>query len=266
MAFIIAVSNEKGGVAKTTTVLSLGAALAEGGYRILLIDLDPQANLTLALGYDPSTIKQVIGNALLRDELLTNSVQKTNIDKISVIPTNRHLEDTKQRLPGTMGYAARLRYAIRRADLRQYDFILIDCPPSVGVINLNALTAANLLIIPTQAEYFSSYALRNMMKLVHRVRNDYNKTLAYLILITMFDRRNWVHTNFYQQLVDTFGQGLLKTVIEVDTKLRESPIQGMPITLYQPDSRSALQYRRLAEEVLEYVEKTNRETRRSVIY
>jgi len=257
MAFTIAISNEKGGVAKTTTTLSLGAALVEFGQRILLIDFDPQANLTLALGFDPSTVEQVIGNSLLENEPIEKAIHKTDIDNLHIIPTNRHLEEAELLLPATLGYVNRLQNAIMRADLKEYDLIIIDCPPSLGAITINALTAAKLLIIPTQAEYLSAYALRDMMTLVRKVRSDSNSDLAYLVLITMFDRRNRTHRNIQEQLENTFGKGLLKTVIEVDTKLRESPILGVPITLYKPSSRGALQYRQLAEELLEYVEKTD---------
>lgn len=257
MAYVITLSNEKGGVAKTTTVLSLGAALAESGHKVLLIDLDPQANLTLALGFEPSTLERVVSNTLLENVPLADIIHTTEIDELDLVPTNSHLEDAEQLLPVTVGYASRLLDAILKADLHEYDFILIDCPPSLGAITLNALTAADLLIVPTQAEYLSAYALRDMMAIVRKVRTDSNNVLAYLILITLFDRRNRTHRNIQEQLENTFGKGLLKTIIEVDTKLRESPILGLPITQYKPHSRGALQYRLLAEELLDYVENTH---------
>ena len=257
MAFTIAISNEKGGVAKTTTTLSLGAALVELGQKVLLIDLDPQANLTLALGFDPSTIEQVVGNSLLENEPIENAIHKTDIDNLYLIPTNHHLEEAEQLLPAMIGYVTRLQTAITNSSFKEYNVIIIDCPPSLGAITVNALTAAQLLIIPTQAEYLSAYALRDMMTLIRKIRSDSNSSLAYLVLITMFDRRNRTHRNIQEQLENTFGKGLLKTVIEVDTKLRESPILGVPITQYKPSSRGALQYRQLAEELLEYVQKTD---------
>lgn len=257
MTYTIAISNEKGGVAKTTTTLSLGAALVECGKQVLLIDLDPQANLTLALGLDPSTVDQVVGNSLLEDEPIEKTIHKTDIENLHLLPTNHHLEEAEQMLPAMIGYVTRLQTAIMKANLKEYDTIIIDCPPSLGAITVNALTAAQLLIIPTQAEYLSAYALRDMMTLIRKVRSDSNSTLAYLVLITMFDRRNRTHRNIQEQLENTFGKGLLRTVIEVDTKLRESPILGVPITQYKPSSRGALQYRQLAEELLEYVEKTD---------
>ena len=266
MTFIIAVSNEKGGVAKTTTALSLGVALANQGKSILLMDLDPQASLTRACGFDPAELKQVVVNWLLKNDVLNKAILKTKIDNLRIVPTNHLLQEFQRITVGVTGPAARLRYAIRKAELHQYDFIIIDCPPSLGALTVNALVAANLLIIPTQPEFFSAYALRNMMLLIRRIRSGLNKELAYLILVTMLDRRNWVHQSFLRQLEKTYGKGLFKTVIEVDTKLRTNPELGNPITLYPSDSRGALQYCQLAEEVLEYVQETNRETRKPSFY
>jgi chromosome partitioning protein len=156
-------------------------------------------------------------------------------------------------------YLVTLREALE-ADPLPYDYVLLDCPPALGAITLNALTAANLLIIPTQAEYFSAYALRNMMGTIRRVRQEVNPRLAYRILVTLLDRRNRTHRNIFEQLQTTFGQGVFTTVIEIDTKLRESPIAGVPITHYKPSSRGSQQYRVLAQELIEYAkEETNRE-------
>jgi chromosome partitioning protein len=142
-----------------------------------------------------------------------------------------------------------------------YEYILLDCPPALGAITLNALSAADLLIIPTQAEYFSAYALRNMMGSIRRVRQEINPQLAYRILVTLLDRRNRTHRNIFEQLQSTFGQGVFTSVIEIDTKLRESPIAGMPITQYRPTSRGSQQYRVLAQELMEYVqEEASRQT------
>jgi chromosome partitioning protein len=137
---------------------------------------------------------------------------------------------------------------------------VLDCPPALGAVTLNALAASNLLIIPTQAEYFSAYALRDMMSLIRKVRQEYNPQLAYRILITLLDQRNRTHRTIRQQLQQTFGVGLFETVIEIDTRLRESPIVGMPITQYRPNSRGSQQYRILAQELVQYVQQTNHQT------
>ena len=259
MAYSIAIANEKGGVAKTTTTMSLGAALAEAGKRVLLIDLDPQANLTLATGLEIGQVSPSSSNILIESTPLLNAVQKSEIDNIDIIPAHPNIESAEQYLPMRTNYAASMRRAINQAEPLPYEFILFDCPPFLGAITQNALSAANLLIIPTQAEFFSAYALRNMMGIIRRIRQESNPELAYRILITMLDRRNRTHRNIEEQLKNTFGQGLFETIIEIDTKLRESPIAGIPITQYKPSSRGSQQYRILAQELLEYVKEKDKQ-------
>lgn len=260
MPFIIAVSNEKGGVAKTTSTLSLGSALAELNHRVLLIDLDPQANLSLALGLEIGEAELTSANVLIENVALKSTIRKTDVANLDLVPSNSRIENAEQYLPMRSNYLAILRNSILSGSLT-YDFILIDCPPALGAITLNALSAADLLIIPTQAEYFSAYALRNMMGSIRRVRQESNPNLAYRILVTLLDRRNRTHRNIFDQLQTTFGQGVFTTVIEIDTKLRESPIAGMPITQYRPTSRGSQQYRILAQELTEYVkEEASRQT------
>jgi len=259
MSYIIAISNEKGGVAKTTSSLSLGAALAEAAQKVLLIDMDPQANLTLALGFEPQKMEHTSGEILLDATPLLESCQKTNIPGLDLIPANTSLEQAEQVLPVYLDYTFRLRNAIESAAGLPYQFILIDCPPSLGAITVNALTTADLLDIPTQAEYFSAYALRDMMTIIRQIRSEDNPKLAYRILVTLLDQRNRTHRDIRDQLERTFGIGLFKTVIEIDTKLRESPILGLSISQYKPNSRGALQYHNLAEELIQYVEQTNSE-------
>lgn len=252
MAYTIAISNEKGGVAKTTTVLSLGAALSENNQRTLLIDLDPQANLTLAFGLESTAEKKNSSNILIESAPLESAVHHTEFENLELIPSHTNIESAEQYLPIRTNYTTILKRAINNTIPLHYDFIVIDCPPFLGAITLNALTAANLLVIPTQAEFFSSYALRNMMGIIRRVRQDSNPQLAYRVLITMLDRRNRTHRNIEEQLRNTFEAGLFETVIEIDTKLRESPIAGKPIMKYKPKSRGSKQYRILAQEIMDY--------------
>jgi chromosome partitioning protein len=260
MTYTIAVSNEKGGVAKTTTTLSLGAALVELGKAVLLVDLDPQANLTLALGFEPGEASKTSANILIESAPIQNAIRKTEIANLEIIPCNARIESAEQFLPIRTNYLTTLRSAIEPVKQGKYDYILFDCPPSLGAITLNALSAADLLLIPTQAEYFSAYALRNMMTTVRRIRKEANPILAYRILVTLMDRRNRTHRSIHEQLVATFGEGVFSTVIEMDTKLRESPIAGQPITHYQTNSRGALQYRVLAQELVEYAKETVQQT------
>jgi chromosome partitioning protein len=254
MAYIIAICNEKGGVAKTTTTYSLGAALAEGGKRILLIDLDPQGNLTLANGVSAEKAAHNSSEILMDGLHPETAIRPSNTPGMDIIASNQRMGEAEQFLPIKNDYAKILKDALQ-LKTKDYDFILMDCPPSMGAININALTAADLLIIPTQAEYFSAYALRDMMTFIRRIRKESNSGLAYRILITLLDERNRTHRTIREQLQQTFGAGLFDTVIEIDTRLRESPIVGMPITQYQPQSRGAQQYRILAQELMDYVQK-----------
>ena len=259
MTYPIAISNEKGGVAKTTTTMSLGAALAETGKKVLLIDLDPQANLTLAAGLEIREVSTSSSNILVEAAPLMSAKQNTDIENIDIIPAHPNLESAEQYLPIRTNYNTTLQRAIQNASPLPYDYIVIDCPPFLGAITQNALSAASLLVIPTQAEFFSAYALRNMMGMVRRIRQDSNPSLSYRILITMLDRRNRTHRNIEEQLKSTFGQGLFQTIIEIDTKLRESPIAGLPITQYKPGTRGSQQYRILAQELMEYAKEKNKQ-------
>jgi chromosome partitioning protein len=177
MPYIIAISNEKGGVAKTTTTYSLGAALVETGKKVLLMDLDPQGNLTLANGLEPGDSQYHTAEILLDGLNAQDAVQNTNTPNLDIIPSNPRIADAEQFLPVRTNYTLNLKYALNSKTL-VYDYILLDCPPSMGAITSNALATADLLIIPTQAEYFSAYALRDMMTLIRQIRKDSNPGLA----------------------------------------------------------------------------------------
>ena len=260
MSHVIAISNEKGGVAKTTTTLSLGAAIAESGRKVLVVDLDPQANLTLALGVEPGSAVVTSSHILIDSAPLMSARYPTEIENLDLIPSQASIENAEQYLPVRSNYTLGLKRALENSSPLPYDYVIFDCPPFLGAITTNALSAAELLIIPTQAEYFSAYALRNMMSLIRRIRQESNPDLGYRILITLLDRRNRTHRNIQEQLQSTFGEGLFRTMIELDTKLRESPIAGMPITRYRPATRGSQQYRELAQELMEYVKEKDQQT------
>lgn len=295
---VIAIANEKGGVAKTTTAISLGGALVEMGKEVLLVDLDPQANLTLGLGISPAKLRRSIADVLISSSSLLSVSRETGIPGLDVVPSGPAMGLSERILPMRSGYEYILKAAIE--PLTSYDFIILDCPPSLGAITLNALTAAQRVITPTQPEYFSVYGLRSVMGLIRKVRGHSatpaehpeatiaeeeseqgsadvertqvdlgkppassasprqqgtNPNLVYHILITMMDRRNRIHRTLVEQLRQTFADGLLETVIEVDTKLRESTVMGQPISVYSPNTRAAQQYRSLAQEITRYAEK-----------
>lgn len=253
MSYVIAVCHQKGGVAKTTTALSLGAALVEQQIETLLIDLDPQANLTAGLGLNPAEVRRSTADVLLGAETLLRVSRETKVPGLDLVPSNPDMVSVSKHLYLREPYEYVLRQALRLPELEHYEAVVIDCPPSLGPVTLNALTAADLVIIPTQCEYFSMQALDSPFRLIELVRGKTNPQLSYRLLVTMFDGRGSLHTRLLARLREFFPEILLDTVIGFDSKVRESQMMGAPIMLYAPHSRAALQYRQLAQELLTYV-------------
>ncbi len=249
---IIAIANEKGGVAKTTTAISLGGSLVKAGHEVLLVDLDSQANLTLGLGMVPSKLRHSIADVLLNSASILSVSKETSMPGLDIVPSNEGMGLAERILPMRKNFELVLKTALD--SVSSYSFVLLDCPPSLGAVTTNALSAADYVITPTQPEYFSAYGLRSVMTLIRRIRGQTNADLAYYVLITMMDRRNRIHRTLNEQLHTTFGDGLLNTVISIDTKLRESTVAGLPICLYAPNSRSAGEYQALAQELIQNVE------------
>jgi chromosome partitioning protein len=252
MRHIVSVINEKGGVAKTTTSLSLGGCLVEAGLDVLLIDLDPQANLTLGLGVNPGKVRKGIGEVLLNSATIVSISRETSIPGLDLVPSNADMALAERFLSIRQDHERILRNSLD--NLSNYDYILLDCPPSLGAVTVNAMSAADMVIIPTQPEYFSIHGLRGVLAAIRRIRTLNNPNLNYRVLITMMDRRNRIHLTLSEQLRTTFGEGVFQTVIETDTKLRESTVVGLPITHYNPRTRAALQYRALAQELMQNVQ------------
>lgn len=251
MSYVISIANEKGGVAKTTTTLSMGGALVEMGKRVLLVDLDPQANLTMSLGIESDQKVLSLVNLFLEKKQAEQAILPTQVNNLFVFPSNSDIRMAERLLPMQSNYHLLLTNLLTSLK-PYYDFILIDCPPFLGAITLNALFASNLLILPTQAEYYSVFALKNMMAMVRQVRSLGNPSLRYRLLLTMFDKRNGIHRSLAEHLRASFTSGVLDTVIEIDTRLRESPLTGLPIVYHAAKSRGALQYRFLAQEIFNY--------------
>ncbi|MCS6906743.1 MAG: ParA family protein [Anaerolineales bacterium] len=258
MSYILAIANQKGGVAKTTTAAGLSGALVQEGYEVLAIDLDPQANLTIALGLNPREVRHSAADLFIHTEKLASLTQATSIPGLDIVPANREMELSERFIPLRKNHELILRQQLLASEITSaYDFVVLDCPAFLGAITTNAMVAANLLIIPTQPEYFSLHALRNTLTQVRTVRQTFNPSLAYRILITLRDLRNRVHRTMSEHLLNTFPDGVLKTSIDLDTKLRESAATGMPVNFCYPKSRGAEQYRALATEILEYVREKN---------
>lgn len=252
--FKIAIGSQKGGVSKTTTTLSLGACLAQSnglpGRSVLLVDLDPQANLTMALGVNPGSVRRMVGDVLLEQTSLLAVSRESSIPNLDLVPANQGLLVLDKVLFGRPGFEYRLRQQLTDSIGQQYDIALFDCPPAFGTLTMNALTAADLLIVPVPCDYFSTRSLQQFLELVTLVRRNTNPGLRYRILISMYDKRNRISRIIQEQLRRKFGALVFNTIISIDVKLRESPVVGQPITQYAPNSRSAGEYHALAMELM----------------
>jgi chromosome partitioning protein len=246
----IAVCNHKGGVAKTTTCLSLGACLVELGHSVLLIDLDPQAHLTLSVGFNPEKLRRTGCDALLANTSLVSISRETSVVGLDIVPANQHLALVDKLLYQQPQYEFRLQRRLAEMSPGLFDFVLIDCPPSFGTLTLNALTAAHTLVIPAQCEYYAAKSLRSILALAKLVQQKTNPKLRYRLVVTMFDRRNRICGIVHNKMQQELRPLLFKTIIELDPKLGESPAYGRPITAYAPESRGTQQYRALAKELI----------------
>ena len=200
MSLKIAISSQKGGVAKTTTTLSLGACLAEQGRSVLLVDLDPQANLTQSLGFDPDQLKRMVGDALLDQANLISISRESSVFNLDLAPANQGLLVLDKVLYGRQGYEYRLKTQLTALNGNYYDVLIFDCPPSFGTLTINALTAADLLIIPVPCEFYSTRSLRSYLDLVRLVNRNSNPGLTCRLLVTMFDGSSRVSRILLDQL------------------------------------------------------------------
>ncbi len=249
MSKVIAVVSNKGGVAKTTTCLALGGGLAELGKTVLVLDLDPQAHLTISLGFEPTTMRRTLADVLLMQKSLIAVSRMTGVEGLDLAPANRELGVIEKVLYDRAGYEQRLKTALAQIHPELYDFVLIDCPPYFGTLTTNGLVAADMALIPVQCEYYAARSLRQMMDMVREIRSTVNPALAYRLLVTMYDVRNKVHRFILHRMRTRFAGAMFQTIIQVDTRLRESPVYGLPVTHYAPRTRAAQQYRALASEL-----------------
>lgn len=252
--FVIAICHQKGGVAKTTTASSLGAWFAESGNKVMLIDLDPSANLTAGFGVNPIGVQRSAADVLLGNENFTNVSSPSGIPKLDIVSSNREMNTVSQFLSVRSGYQELIRRHVSSNGMSEYDYVIMDCPPSLGALAVSALSAADLAIIPTQCEYYSIQALNMVFKIINRVRNEFNPNLSYRLLVTMYDQRGNLHKNVFEKLRAHYENLLFETVIGFDSKFRASQIAGVPITEYAAQSRGAKQYLELTKEISAYVE------------
>lgn len=257
LAHIIAVTNQKGGVGKTTTAVNMSACLADSGKRTLLIDLDPQGNATSGLGIDKESLQGNLYDCLINKLPMEKVVRQTVMKKLSIVPATMdvagaaielvNMKDREHALSGSlMQYMNTLK--------KPYDYIIIDCPPSLGLLTINALVAADFVLIPVQCEFYALEGLAQLMQTVEMVRSSLNNKLRLLgLLMTMYDGRTNLSIQVTEEVKKYFNGQVFKTIIPRNVRLGEAPSHGEPIILYDPHSRGTEVYKKLAKEVIRRV-------------
>lgn len=248
---IIALANQKGGVGKTTTTISLGAALAEEGARVLLVDFDPQGALSVGLGLNPNSLEVTVYNLLLDSSIsLRDVVHRSKIEGLDLLPSNIDLSAAEVQLVSEVAREQMLKRALEPAKAI-YNYILIDCPPSLGLLTVNALTAADSVIIPLECEYFALRGMALLMETIRKVQERLNAQLEIKgIVATMLDSRTIHSREVLARVGEAFGDRVFKTVIRKTVKFAEAPVAGEPILTYAPRSAGSQEYRDLAREVM----------------
>jgi chromosome partitioning protein len=250
MARVISIANQKGGVGKTTTAVNLSASLAVAEKKTLLIDIDPQGNASSGLGISREEVNRSIYHALIEQVPLKDLLRDTELDFLKIIPSNIDLIGAEIELVPFPDREMRLRNALKEVR-EEFDFLIIDCPPSLGLITVNSLTASDSVLVPLQCEYYPMEGLSQLLKTIKLIKNSLNPWLKIEgILLTMFDKRNNISHQVTEEVRKHFGPMVFNTVIPRNVRLSECPSFGKPIILYDADSRGAESYLDLAKEVL----------------
>ena len=250
MGRIIAIANQKGGVGKTTTSVNLSACLAYLGKKVLLVDIDPQGNASSGVGVSKGEINQCIYDVLIDDVSVLDTILETKVENLHIVPATISLAGAEIELVSTISREVRLKKALQEVK-DQYEYIIIDCPPSLGLLTINSLTASDAIIIPVQCEFYALEGLSQLLSTVRLVQKHLNKHLEIDgVLLTMFDARTNLGIQVIEEVKKYFQDKVYKTIIPRNVRLSEAPSHGEPIIIYDPKSRGADVYLELAKEVI----------------
>ena len=247
---IVTIANNKGGTGKTTTAVNLGTALAASGRRVLLIDLDPQGSATVSFGFEKSKLLYTVYDVMAQSRKLENVMLDTKVSNLAIVPSNLDLAGAEVELSSVRGREFVLREALAGAR-QKFDVILLDCPPNIGILTVNAIVACDLLMVPVQTEYYSMDGFPTLLKFIRMVKSRAKTEFDFIVLLTMYDGRMGLAKRVQRELREKFGDHVLNNVIPRSIRMAEAPSQGQPGILFSPKNKASQEYQRLAKDLME---------------